>query len=335
MSARRRLRIAERARARFGAAWRATLLAVLRDKGVLLILLAAPVVYGFFYPWPYSTQAVTRVPVALVDQDNSSLSRQITRFAAADPHLQLVRVTANEHEARQLLWQGRIEGYALLPPDLRRRVLRGEPAVVPIEGNGAYTLLNKAVLTGFSQAVGTVSAGVEIRKLQAGGLGPAQAAAARSPLNLQAAALFNPTEGYGSYVVPAVALLILQQTLLMGAAMLVGGWAEASSCAPRPRPGWGAWPACRASAWPAARFISAGCSSCRTTRAAAIRLPPPCCCCCTCRPCARWAWSSAAWCATASAPCRCCCSRPCRCSFSRACHGRTRRCPRCCRRCAG
>ncbi len=50
MSARRRLRIAERARARFGAAWRATLLAVLRDKGVLLILLAAPVVYGFFYP---------------------------------------------------------------------------------------------------------------------------------------------------------------------------------------------------------------------------------------------------------------------------------------------
>ena len=60
------------------------------DKGVLLILLAAPVVYGFFYPWPYSTQAVTRVPVALVDQDNSSLSRQITRFAAADPHLQQI-----------------------------------------------------------------------------------------------------------------------------------------------------------------------------------------------------------------------------------------------------
>ena len=227
MSARRHPRSADAARARFGAAWRATLLAVLRDKGVLLILLAAPVVYGFFYPWPYSTQAVTRVPVALVDQDNSGLSRQIARFAAADPHLQLVRITANELEARQLLWQGRIEGYALLPPDLRRHVLRGEPAVVPIEGNGAYTLLNKAVLTGFSQAVGTVSAGVEIRKLQARGLGPTQAAAARSPLNLQAAALFNPTEGYGSYVVPAVALLILQQALLMGAAMLVGGWAEA------------------------------------------------------------------------------------------------------------
>ena len=76
-----------RARRRFLAAWLATLGDVLRDRGVLLVLLAAPLVYGFFYPWPYSSQAVTRVPVALVDQDGSSLSRQIARFAAASPRL--------------------------------------------------------------------------------------------------------------------------------------------------------------------------------------------------------------------------------------------------------
>ena len=216
-----------RARRRFLAAWLATLGDVLRDRGVLLVLLAAPLVYGFFYPWPYSSQAVTRVPVALVDQDGSSLSRQIARFAAASPRLQLVLVTPDERQARQLLWRGQIEGYALLPADLKRHVLRGDPVVVPVAGNGAYALLNKAVLSGFGEAVGTVSAGIEIRTLQAHGMAPGQAAAARSPLNLQAVALFNPTEGYGSYVVPAVALLILQQTLLMGAAMLVGGWAEA------------------------------------------------------------------------------------------------------------
>ena len=53
-----------------------------------------------------------------------------------------------------------------------------------------------------------------------------QAAASRSPVNVQLVPLFNPTEGYGSYVVPAVALLIIQQTLLMGVAMLVGTWVE-------------------------------------------------------------------------------------------------------------
>lgn len=208
-------------------AWGRTLRGVLGDAGVLLILVGAPVLYGFFYPWPYQQQTVTRVPVALVDHDRSSLSRQITRFAQANPRLDLRWVTGDEEQARQALWRGEIEGYAILPPDLKRSVARGDPATVSVQANGAYALLNKAVLYGFAEATGTVSAGIEIRKLQAAGQSAPQAMASRSPVNLQMVALFNPGEGYGSYVVPAVALLILQQTLLMGVAMCVGTWVEA------------------------------------------------------------------------------------------------------------
>ncbi|MDT8992971.1 ABC transporter permease [Curvibacter sp. APW13] len=218
----------------FARALRATLLAVWADKGVLLLLAIAPVLYGFFYPWPYMEQAVTRVPVAVVDLDHSSLSRQITRFASASPRLDVRWVGADLQEAQRALWAGEIEGFAILPPDLKRHVLRGQSAVVTVEGDGAYALLNKAVLYGFAEAVGTVSAGVEIRKLQAAGQGARQAAASRSPVGTLLVPLFNPTEGYGSYVVPAVALLILQQTLLMGAAMLVGTWAETGQQRARP-----------------------------------------------------------------------------------------------------
>lgn len=207
-------------------AWQATLAAVLRDTGVLLLLVGAPVLYGFFYPWPYAQQAVTRVPVAVVDLDHSSLSRQITRFAAANPRIDVRWVTGDLQQAQQALWRGEIEGFAVLPADLKRQVVRGSPATVTVEGDGAYALLNKAVLYGFAEAVGTVSAGVEIKKLQAAGQGARQATASRSPINTQMVPLFNPTEGYGSYVVPAVALLIIQQTLLMGAALLAGTWAE-------------------------------------------------------------------------------------------------------------
>lgn len=207
-------------------AWVSTLSTIARDNGVLLIIGLAPLVYGFFYPWPYATQAVTGVAVAVVDLDHSNLSRQITRFAQANPRLRVRLVTGDERQAQQALWAGEVEGYAVLPADLKRNVLRGSKAVVTVQGNGSYTLLNKAVLTGFSEVVGTVSAAVEIAKLEAGGQSAHQAQASRSPVNTQMVALFNPTEGYGSYVVPAVALLIIQQTLLMGVAMLVGLWAE-------------------------------------------------------------------------------------------------------------
>lgn len=207
-------------------AWLQTLATICRDKGVLLLLVAAPVLYGFFYPWFYADEVLTRVPVAVVDMDRSSLSRQITRFAEADPRIEVRLVTASEREAQEALWRGEVEGYALIPPNLKRSVVRGEEALVRVEGNGAYALLNKAVQYGFAEAVGTVSAGIEMRKLQAAGQSAQQAAASRNPVQLQMVALFNPTEGYGSFVVPAVALLILQQTLLMGAAMLTGTWVE-------------------------------------------------------------------------------------------------------------
>lgn len=210
-------------------AWIATLKMIARDKGVLLVMGLAPLVYGFIYPWPYSNQLVTRVPVAVVDFDHSSLSRQITRHAQADPRLEVRLITDDEGTARKALWAGEIEGYAVLPRELKRNVLRGTSAVITVEADGSYALINKSVLTGFSEVVGTVSAGVEISKLEVAGQNARQAISSSNPIRTQTVALFNPTEGYGSFVVPAVAMLIIQQTLLMGVGMLVGLWAETGS----------------------------------------------------------------------------------------------------------
>lgn len=206
--------------------WLDSLLAVLRDKGAVMLLFGAPVLYAFFYPWFYSTEVVQRVPVAVVVQDNSGLARQMLRFAQASWRIDPQLVTADEGQAREAMLRGTVMGYALLPRDLKRDVLRSANAVIPVYANGAYPLLSKQVQYGFAEAFGTVSAGVQIKRLQAGGQSAPQAAASRAPVNLQAVALFNPTEGYGSFVVAAVAVLILQQTLLMGGALLVGSWRE-------------------------------------------------------------------------------------------------------------
>ena len=91
--------------------------------------------------------------------------------------------------------------------------------------------------TGFAETVGTLSAGIDIRRLEARGRTEAAARALRDPLPLLVRPLFNPTEGYASYVVPAVLVLILQQTLLIGIGLLGGTAVEARPCHPEePRP---------------------------------------------------------------------------------------------------
>lgn len=206
--------------------WWASLLTLLRDKGAVLLLFGAPMLYGFFYPWFYQQQVVQRVPVAVVVQDNSGLARQVLRFAQASPRIDPQLVTGDEAEARDAVLRGTVMGYALIGHDFKRDVLRSDKVVVPVYANGAYPLVSKQVQYGFAEAVGTVSAGVEMKRLQASGQSALQSAASRSPVNVHNVALFNPTEGYGSFVVAAVAILILQQTLLMGGALLVGTWRE-------------------------------------------------------------------------------------------------------------
>lgn len=206
----------------FAATWRA----IAGDAGVLMLLFIAGILYSFFYPLPYSRESVQQVAVAVVDQDQSALSRQITRFAAAHPALKLTQVTPDLPAAQDLLWRGEIAGVLILPAGLQSQVLAGRAAAVEVAANGAYLVLNKAALNGFAEVVGTVSAGIELKRLSAASPSAAQVAAQRQPLNVNAVPLFNVREGYGAYVVPGVAVLIVQQTLLMGIAMLMGTWVE-------------------------------------------------------------------------------------------------------------
>jgi ABC-2 type transport system permease protein len=214
----------------FAAMWRA----MLADTGALMLLFAGGIVYSFFYPLPYAREAVQQVPVAVVDQDRSALSRQITRFAQAHPALAVRLVTPDLAEAQDLLWRNEVAGMLLIPAGLNGKVLAGQPAEVEVAGHGVYMMLNKAALNGLAEAVGTVSAGVELKRLAAATPSAAQAQAQRQPLGLNSVPLFNVREGYGAYIVPGVAVLIIQQTLLMAVAGLLGTWVERGH-APLPR----------------------------------------------------------------------------------------------------
>lgn len=206
--------------------FRWSLRSVTRDKGAFMLLALASAFYAFFYPYPYSTEQLTRVPVAVVDGDHSTLSRQLLRFAMAAPGLDVRLVTSSEAEAQEALWRREVEGVLIIPPGLARDATQGHAVTLPVLGNGTYLLLNKNVLEGFAKSVGTLSAGIEVAKRQARGAAPNEAAEKRAPVRLQADALFNEKEGYASYIVPAVAVVIVQQTLLIGSALLAGTWCQ-------------------------------------------------------------------------------------------------------------
>jgi ABC-2 type transport system permease protein len=213
----------------FVAEWRR----VLGDRGVLSLFVLAPVLYAFFYPQPYLGQLVRNIPIAVVDQDNTELSRGLVQALGAHGNLSIALRAATYTEAEDAIQSRRAFGIVGIPPDTERNVLKGVQARLPIYGDSTYFILFNRTLQGILESVQAAVIDAATSGARAQGAGVQAATAAKAPVDLVMVPLFNPTASYSSYVVPAAFVLILHQTLLMGAAMLGGAVYEQGGAAAR------------------------------------------------------------------------------------------------------
>ena len=79
--------------------WRQEMRQVLRDEGVLIFFIIVPLAYPLIYSWIYNNEVVRDVPVVVVDDNNSSLSRQFTRMADASADVKVLCHAADIDEA--------------------------------------------------------------------------------------------------------------------------------------------------------------------------------------------------------------------------------------------
>jgi len=195
---------------------------VLGDSGAFGLIVMAPVLYAALYPQPYIGQLIRKVPVAVVDADNSDISRRLVMELDADEAIRVALRPTTLAEAREALDRRQVFGILGIPQGTEREVLKGNPARVSAHVDAAYFLLYNRTAQGFAEAAGKLSADL------AGGGARSDGSLARnslnrvSPVEILNQPLFNPTGGYASYIVPAAFILILQQTLLMGVATLGG-----------------------------------------------------------------------------------------------------------------
>lgn len=205
---------------------------VFLDAGVLIITVLAVVVYAFFYPVPYLNQVMRDVPIVVVDEDHSGLSRRLVRMADEHQALRVAAAAASAGEAAAMVTNGSAAGVLVIPRDFERQVLLGRQARVSGHIDASYLLTYNTVLGALLETSGTLSAGVEVARLRAAGMSQDEAMRARRPVGLDLQPLFNATSGYAIYVVPAVLVLILQQTLLIGVGMAGGARHERAAESP-------------------------------------------------------------------------------------------------------
>jgi ABC-2 type transport system permease protein len=200
----------------FAAEWQR----VLGTRGAFILLVLAPLVYGVYYPQPYLNQILRKIPIVVVDNDLSELSRSIVQTLDASGAVKVVARADTLAEAHALLDRGNAFAVVGIPPQTERDVLKGTTVHLPVYADATYFFLFRTLSNGIAVAINTLSAELAAGGARTDGSLVKAALAASSPADILLQPIFNPVGGYASYVVPAAFVLILQQMLLIGASLL-------------------------------------------------------------------------------------------------------------------
>lgn len=194
--------------------------AVFKDQGVLIFFLLVPLAYPLLYAFIYTGEVVREVPAAVVDMNKSTLSREFIRKVDATPDVKIQSHCADMEEAKLLLKESKVYGVIYIPESFSSDITKGIQAQVTLYCDMSGMLYYKAILTASTEVSLKMNKAIKVKR--AGNTTDRQDEISATPITYEAVNLFNPQAGYASFLLPAVLILIIQQTLLLGVGLSAG-----------------------------------------------------------------------------------------------------------------
>ncbi len=197
------------------------LLQTVRDKRVMVILVAAPLAQLIILGYAVNLD-VTRVPTVVADEDHTAASRALTAGLTAGDTFRLDRVVPSAAEGMAAIDRGAASAVVVLPRGLGADLDAQRPATVQVLTDGADS--NRAIVS--ANAVTAYVTRLSLRRLRArlqaaaATRGPAGGAAISAPVTtVEPRVLYNPRLVSAIYFVPGVGATLLIIVVIVVTAM--------------------------------------------------------------------------------------------------------------------
>lgn len=198
---------------------------IFRDKGIMIFILFVPLAYPLLYSYVYTNEVVREVPVAVVDESHSELSRELLRKMDASPDLKIVAYCDNLSAAQEMIRRQEVYGIVRIPSDFTRELWNGNQAPIGLYCDMSSMLYYKALLLTATNVSLEVNKDIKVSHYLPSTT-DRQAEITRMPIDYDYVPLYNPQSGFAAFLIPPVLMLIIQQTLLLGIGMSTGNSRE-------------------------------------------------------------------------------------------------------------
>lgn len=168
-----------------------------------------PLALVLFFAIFFSQEVVGSLPIAVVDEDDSYLSRRLVGMLYASHEVADVEEMTDIAEAKQQLLSGGVVGVVEIPDDFARNLLSGRPAEVVYYDSGTNISTASLSAKGVQTAVSSFDVGVALQRAEIRGAMPDEAMAQAMPIAFSTYGLFNPWLNYTYYVGPCFWAMVL------------------------------------------------------------------------------------------------------------------------------
>ncbi len=195
---------------------------MMRYKTFLFCIVMIPILTFLFLSIVFYNGVPTHLPVAVLDQDQTPLSRQCSRMIDAAEHTAVRYQISSIEEGRQMIKDGKVSAVVVFPLYFERDIYANRSVEVPIFVNGANLLVSSLLQKDIKTAVLTFSTGVEINKLTATGKSESEAYQLSMPIALKQHILFNPYISYAYYLLPGFMPMMLLFFVILASVFSIG-----------------------------------------------------------------------------------------------------------------
>ena len=200
--------------------WKDELKNVFKDSGVMIFFFLVPFIYPLLYAFIYNNEVVHNAKMVVVDQSDSYLSREYIRKVDATADVKVVAVCSDMEEAKRMMDAKEAYGILYFPSEFSKNIHKGKQATVSLYCDMSALLFYKAFLLATTEV--SLEIGKELRAQNNPSSTIEQEKITINPIPYESVALFNSQNGFASFLVPAILILIIQQTLILGIGMLGG-----------------------------------------------------------------------------------------------------------------
>ena len=196
---------------------------IFHDKGVVIIFFLAGIIYPVLYPLVYDKEVLIDMPIAVVDDCGTQHTREYIRKLDATREVAVVYHCATMQEAELLYHQRKIHGIVYFPKEFETLIQTvHEQAYVSVYSDMSSFLYYKNMQIACNFVMLDEHRSIQQHRYELMGYTRDMAEFLTQPIRYEDSFLYNIGGGFASFLLPAILILILHQTMFFGVGMLAG-----------------------------------------------------------------------------------------------------------------